>query len=175
MSSIQSKYNTCLICKAATLNQMITDLPIELLLFEYPPFNDTRLDCIGPFYVSVKVSNEKRRGFLFTWQLFEQSISIWYHQGTPVFVWQAMKTLSPGKALVQSCGPTTWQFSLTVKGNFHLHDVRLKTVYWGKSAHRVLHTTEVLENNWWEVLSMFFMWLLETENWVIRFCYLYSF
>ena len=66
LSSIQLKCVTCLKRKTENVTPIMVDVPRERLAFRSPPFSNTRIDYIGPFYVSVKRSTEKRWGFLFT-------------------------------------------------------------------------------------------------------------
>ena len=66
LRTIQTRCVTCRKRKAETLTPIMADLPKERLAFSSRPFTNTGLDYFGPFYVSVKRSTEKRRGFLFT-------------------------------------------------------------------------------------------------------------
>ena len=51
---------------AATILPIKADLPKERLLYQSPPFTNTRVDYFGPFYVTVRRTTEKRWGFHFT-------------------------------------------------------------------------------------------------------------
>ena len=53
--------------RADTINPMMADLPRERLAYREPLFTNTPSDYFGPFYVPVKRSTEKRRGFVFTY------------------------------------------------------------------------------------------------------------
>ena len=44
----------------------MAELPKERLAYQSPPFTNTGVDYFGPFYVTVRRTIEKRRGFLFT-------------------------------------------------------------------------------------------------------------
>ena len=66
LRSIVSKCVTCRKHRAEILNPIISDLPREKLAFKERPFTNTGINYCGPFYVAVKRSIEKRRGFLIT-------------------------------------------------------------------------------------------------------------
>ena len=53
--------------KEKTFTSIMADVLRERLAFRSPPFSITGIDYIGPFYVSVKRSTEKRWGFLFNY------------------------------------------------------------------------------------------------------------
>ena len=52
--------------RAATIQPIIADLPVEKLAYQSPPFTNTGVEYFGPFYVTVCRTTEKRWGFLFT-------------------------------------------------------------------------------------------------------------
>ena len=66
LRSIVSKCVTCRKHRAEILNPIMSDLPREKLAFKERPFTNTGINYCGPFYVAVKRSIEKRRGFLIT-------------------------------------------------------------------------------------------------------------
>ena len=53
-------------CRAATIQLIMSDLPVERLAYQSPPFTNAGVDYFGPFYVTVRRNTEKRWGFLFT-------------------------------------------------------------------------------------------------------------
>ena len=66
---LRSIEHNCILCRkrsADTVEPMMADLPVERLSYGNPPFSNSGIDYIGPFYVAVKRSSEKRWGFLFT-------------------------------------------------------------------------------------------------------------
>ena len=52
--------------RAATIQPIMADLPVERLAYQSAPFTKTGVDYVGPFYVTVRRTTEKRWGFLFT-------------------------------------------------------------------------------------------------------------
>ena len=59
----------CLRCRefqAVTMQPIMSDLIKERLAYQSPPITNTGVDYIGPFYVTVRRTSEKRWGFLFT-------------------------------------------------------------------------------------------------------------
>ena len=56
----------CLEFQAVTMQPIVSDLPKERLAYQSLPFTNTGVDYIGPFYVTVRRTTEKRWGFLFT-------------------------------------------------------------------------------------------------------------
>ena len=58
LRTIVSKCVTCRKRRAETLNPMMADLPRERLAYKEPPFTNTGIDYLGPFYVSVERSTE---------------------------------------------------------------------------------------------------------------------
>ena len=66
LRSIENQCVTCRKRKASTIQPIISDLPVERLGYKQPPFNHTGVDHVGPLYVPVRRSTEKRWGFLFT-------------------------------------------------------------------------------------------------------------
>ena len=52
--------------RAATIQPIMADPPVERLAYQSPPFTNTRVDYFGPFYVTVRRTTEKRWCFLFT-------------------------------------------------------------------------------------------------------------
>ena len=56
------KYNcvTRRMFRAATIQFIMADLPVERLAYQSPPFTNTRVDYFGPFYVTVRRTTEKR-------------------------------------------------------------------------------------------------------------------
>ena len=68
-SSLRSiKYNcvNCRMFRAATIQPIMADLPVERLAYQSPPIKNTGVDYFGRFYVTVCRTTEKRWGFLFT-------------------------------------------------------------------------------------------------------------
>ena len=65
-SSLRSIKTHCLRCRELTMQPIMSDLPKERLAYQSPPFTNTGLDYFGPFYVTVRRTTEKKRGFLFT-------------------------------------------------------------------------------------------------------------
>ena len=63
---IKSNCVTCRMLRAATIQPIMADLPVEKLAYQSPPFTNTGVDYFGPFYVTVRRTTEKRWGFLFT-------------------------------------------------------------------------------------------------------------
>ena len=66
LRSIKSNCVTCRQFRAATIQPIMADLPVERLAYQSPPFTNTGVDYSGPFYVTVRRTTEKRWGFLFT-------------------------------------------------------------------------------------------------------------
>ena len=66
LRSIKSNCVTCRMFSAATLQPIVTDLPVERLAYQSPPFTNTGVDYVGPFYVTVRMTKERRWGFLLT-------------------------------------------------------------------------------------------------------------
>ena len=66
LRSIENQCVTCRKRKASTIPPIMSDLPVERLGYKQPPFNHTGVDNVGPLYVPVCRSTEKRWGFLFT-------------------------------------------------------------------------------------------------------------
>ena len=66
LRSIKSNCVTCRMFRAATIQPIMADLPVERLAYQSPPFTNTGVDYFGPFYVTVRRTTEKRWGFLFT-------------------------------------------------------------------------------------------------------------
>ena len=67
-SSLRSIKAHCLRCRefqAVTTQPIMSDLPKERLAYQSPPFTNTGVDYIGPFYVTVRRITEKKWGFLF--------------------------------------------------------------------------------------------------------------
>ena len=67
--ALNSIKHNCILCgkrSADTVKPMMADLPVERLSYGNPLFSNSGIDFFGPFYVAVKRSTEKRRGFLFT-------------------------------------------------------------------------------------------------------------
>ena len=60
LRSIESQFVTCRKRKASTIQPIMSDLPVERLVYEQPPFNHTGVDYFGPLCVPVRRSNEKR-------------------------------------------------------------------------------------------------------------------
>ena len=52
--------------RAATIQPIMADLPVERLAYQSPPFTKTEVDYLGPFYIAVRRTTKKRWGFLFT-------------------------------------------------------------------------------------------------------------
>ena len=68
-SSLRSTKSNCVTCRkfrAATIQPIMADLPVERLAYQSQPFTNTGLDYFCPFYVSVRRATEKRWSFLFT-------------------------------------------------------------------------------------------------------------
>ena len=63
---VKSNCVTCRMFRAATIQPIMADLPVERLAYQSPPFTNTGVDYFGPFYVTVRRTTEKSRGFLFT-------------------------------------------------------------------------------------------------------------
>ena len=66
LRSIKSNCVTCRKFRAATIQPIMADLPIERLAYQSSPFTITGVDYFDPFYVTVRRTTEKRWGFLFT-------------------------------------------------------------------------------------------------------------
>ena len=66
LRSIKSNCVTCRMFRAATIQPIMADLPVERLAYQSPPFTNTGVDYFGPFYVTVRRTTEKRWCFLFT-------------------------------------------------------------------------------------------------------------
>ena len=66
LRSIKSNCVTCRKFRAATIQPIMADLPVERLIYQSPPFTNTGVDYFGPFYVTVRRTTEKKWGFLFT-------------------------------------------------------------------------------------------------------------
>ena len=52
--------------RASTIEPIMIDFPEKRLAHQSPPFTNTGVDYIGPYYVTVRRSTEKRWGFLST-------------------------------------------------------------------------------------------------------------
>ena len=68
-SSLRSIKFNCVTCRmfcAATIQPIMADLPVERIAYQSPPITNTGVDYIGPFYVTVSRTTEKRWVFLFT-------------------------------------------------------------------------------------------------------------
>ena len=52
--------------RAATIQPIMADLPVERLAYQSPPITNTGVDYFGPFYVTVRRTTAKRCGFRFT-------------------------------------------------------------------------------------------------------------
>ena len=65
MCSIKSNCVTCRKVRAATIQPIIADLPVERFAYQSPPFTNTGVDYFGPLYVPLRKTTEKRWGFLF--------------------------------------------------------------------------------------------------------------
>ena len=68
-STLRSIKSNCVLCRmfrAATIQPIMAELPKEILTYPSPPFNNTGIDYLGPFYVTVGRTTEKKWGFLFT-------------------------------------------------------------------------------------------------------------
>ena len=68
-SSLRSIKINCVTCRmfcAATIQPIMADLPVEGFAYQSPPITNTGIDYIGPFYVTVRRTTEKRWGFLIT-------------------------------------------------------------------------------------------------------------
>ena len=68
-SSLRSIKAHCLRCRefqAVTIKPIMSDLPKERLAYQSPPFTNSGVDYFGPFYVTVRRTNEKMLGFLLT-------------------------------------------------------------------------------------------------------------
>ena len=62
-SSLRSIKSNCVACRmfrAATIQPIMADLPVERLAYQSPPFTNTGVDYFGPFYVIVRRTTEKR-------------------------------------------------------------------------------------------------------------------
>ena len=66
LRSIKSNCVTCIKFRAATIQPIMADLPVERLAYHSPLFTNTGVDYFGPFYVTVRRTTKKRWGFLFT-------------------------------------------------------------------------------------------------------------
>ena len=66
LRSIKSNCVTCIMFRAATIQPVMADLPVERLAYQSHPFKNTGFDYFGPFYVTLRKTNEKTWGFLFT-------------------------------------------------------------------------------------------------------------
>ena len=69
-SSLRSIKAHCLRCRefqAVSMQLIMSDLPMERLAYQYPPFTKTGVDYFGPFYVTLRRTTEKTWGFLFTY------------------------------------------------------------------------------------------------------------
>ena len=67
-SSLRSIKPNCVTCRkfrAATIQPIMSDLPVERLAHQSPPFTNNGVGYFGPFYVTVRRTTEKRWGFLF--------------------------------------------------------------------------------------------------------------
>ena len=68
-SSLRSLKSNCVTCRqfrAATIQPVMADLPVERLIHQSPSFTNSGVDYFGPFYVTVRRTTEKRWGLLFT-------------------------------------------------------------------------------------------------------------
>ena len=68
-STLRSIKSNCFFCRkfrAATIQPIVANLSKGRLAYESPPFTNTEVDYFSPFYVTVRWTNEKRPGFLFT-------------------------------------------------------------------------------------------------------------
>ena len=52
--------------RAATIQPIMANLPVEQIEHQSPPLSNTMVPNFGPFYVTVRRTTEKSRGFLFT-------------------------------------------------------------------------------------------------------------
>ena len=104
LRSIKSNCVTCRMFRAATIQSIMADRPVERLAYQSPPFTNTGVVYFRPFYVTVRRTTEKKWGFLFTClttravhvETFpsmdpsscvmgvEQFVSDW---GTPAIIW----------------------------------------------------------------------------------------
>ena len=60
LRSIKSNCVTCRKFRAATVQPIMADLPVERLAYQSPPFRNTGVDYFGPLYVTVRRTTEKR-------------------------------------------------------------------------------------------------------------------
>ena len=56
----------CRIFRAATVQLIMAELPVERLAYQSPLFTETGVDYFSPFHVTVRRTTEKRRGFIIT-------------------------------------------------------------------------------------------------------------
>ena len=64
--SIKSNCVTCRKFRAATIQPIMADLPVERLAYQSPPFTNTGIDYFRRFYFTVRRFTKKWWGFLFT-------------------------------------------------------------------------------------------------------------
>ena len=66
LRSIKAHYLRCRVFQSVNMQPIISHLPKEILAYECPPFTNTVVDYLGPFYVNVRRTTEKRWGSLIT-------------------------------------------------------------------------------------------------------------
>ena len=66
LRSIESNCITCRMFRAATIQPIMADIPVERFAYQSPPLTNTGVDYFSSFYVTVRRDTEKRWGFLFT-------------------------------------------------------------------------------------------------------------
>ena len=66
LRSIKSNCVTCRKFRAAIIQPIMANLPVERLAYQSPPFTNTGVDYFGPLYVTVRRTTEERWGFFFT-------------------------------------------------------------------------------------------------------------
>ena len=152
--------------RAATIQPIMADFPVERLAYQSPPFTNTGVDYFGPFYVTVHRTTEKRWGFLFTCLTIravhfeivpsmDASSSVMgverfvSRRGTPVIIWSDNGTNFVGAEKELRENIEKWN---AINSPWNLPSKALT----GGSIRPVRHTKVASGRGWYGVLSEYF-------------------